>query len=114
MQTPAKMIAVLFLTALVSAAQTGIAGKWQGETDGGATIVLDLTVKGAELSGTLTRNGQSTPITEGKVAEKGFRFKATLGEDSATFSGEVAGETLRVWLDRQGPDKAVVFTRVKG
>ncbi|HZB25338.1 MAG TPA: hypothetical protein VE379_04335 [Vicinamibacterales bacterium] len=114
MHTLRTTLAALVALAAVCAAQTAIAGKWEGETDGGASIVLDLTVKGAELSGTLTRNGQSTSISEGKVAEKGFSFKATLGGQSETFSGEVSGETLRVWLDRQGSEKAVVFTRVKG
>lgn len=114
MNTLRTTLAATLALAVVCAAETSIAGKWQGETDGGASIVLDLTVKGTELSGTLTRNGQSTPITEGRVAEKGFSFKATLGEESATFSGELAGEKLRVWLDRQGSEKAVVFTRVKG
>lgn len=114
MNTIRSTVAICVALATVCAADTGIAGKWQGETDGGASIVLDLTVKGAELTGTLTRDGQSTSITEGKVGEKGFTFKAMLGSQSETLSGEPAGEQLRVWLDRQGPEKAVVFTRVKG
>lgn len=93
--------------------QSGLSGKWEGETDGGASIVLDLTVKDAALTGTLTRNGHSTSLTDGKVSKNTFTFKATLNEKIEGFSGELEGDRLRVWLDRQGATKAVVFTRVK-
>ena len=98
---------------VLSAAEAGITGRWQGETDGGASLILDVTEKGAELTGTLTRDGQSTPITDGKVSKGTFTFKATLNGQSETFAGELAGEQLRIWLERQGSAKAVVLTRVK-
>jgi hypothetical protein len=108
------LTAALVLTVAATApAQTGLAGKWQGDTDGGAAIVLDLAVAKEALTGTLTRDGQSSPLSDGKVAKTTFTFKATLGGKDETFSGELKGDELRLWLDRQGPAKAVLFTRVK-
>ena len=36
-----------------------------------------------------------------------------MNERAETFSGEYKGDEIRVWLERQGPSKAVVLTRVK-
>jgi hypothetical protein len=105
--------ALLLACTVVAGAQSTLTGKWQGSTDGGASILLDLTVKGDALSGTLTRDGQSSPLSEGKVTKNTFSFKATLNDKAEALTGEMKDEELRVWLDRQGPEKAVVFTRVK-
>ena len=116
------MLRTLFTTALliagaaIAGAQSGqstMTGKWQGDTDGGAALLLDVTVKGETLTGTLTRNGQGTPLSEGKISKNAFSFKATLNDRTEGFSGEYKGDEIRVWLDRQGPEKAVVLTRVK-
>ena len=116
------MLRTLFTTALLAACaaiagvqsgQSTMTGKWQGDTDGGAALLLDVTVKGETLTGTLTRNGQGTPLSEGKISKNAFSFKATLNERTEGFSGEYKGDEIRVWLDRQGPEKAVVLTRVK-
>jgi hypothetical protein len=104
---------IVLLAPLAIHGQSGVGGKWEGETDGGSSIVLDLTVNDTALTGTLTRNGQSTPLADGKVSKNQFTFKATLNEQTEGFSGELDGDRLRVWLDRQGPTKAVVFTRVR-
>ena len=103
---------LLACTALASA-QSTLTGKWQGDTDGGAALALDLTVKGDVLTGTLTRNGQSTPLSEGTVIKNTFAFKATLNERSEGFAGEWKGDEIRIWLERQGPSKAIVLSRVK-
>ena len=97
----------------MAAAQSTLTGKWQGGTDGGASIVLDLTVKEETLTGTLTRDGQSSPLSDGKVTKNTFSFKATLNEKAEGLSGELKGDEIHIWLDRQGPAKAVVLTRVK-
>jgi hypothetical protein len=119
------MLRTLFTTALllactaIAGAQSGqtaattMTGKWQGDTDGGAALLLDVTVKGETLTGTLTRNGQGSPLSEGKITRNAFSFKATLNERTEGFSGEHKGDEIRIWLDRQGPEKAVVLTRVK-
>jgi hypothetical protein len=107
-------VAAIALTCAVGAQDQGtLTGKWQGETRGGAALVLDLTVKGAELTGTLTRDDVSTPISEGKVTKNTFTFNATLGDRTDGFSGELADNQIKIWLDRQGPSTAIVLHRVK-
>jgi hypothetical protein len=105
---------ILLLASTVAAgAQSTLTGKWQGDTDGGASLALDLTVKGEVVTGTVTRNGQGAPLSEGKVTQNTFTFKATMNERAETFSGEWKGDEMRIWLERQGPSKAIVLTRVK-
>ena len=88
-------------------------GKWQGETKNGFQIELALTATETALSGTLTRNGQTATIANGKVSKDTFTFKATLDDQTEGFTGEVAGDEITVWLDRQGPSPAAVLKRVK-
>src|SRR5689334_19534952 len=110
-----RLFAVAFVVTLTAAAvaQSSLAGKWQGETPGGSSLALDLTVKDTVLTGTLTRETEKSPIAEGKITNNTFTFKATLGGQPETFAGELKGEELRIWLERQGPAKTVVMTRVK-
>lgn len=105
--------AILLTCSLVAHAQATLTGKWQGETRGGAAIVLDLVVKETALTGTLTRDGVSSPLTDGKVSKNTFTFKATLGDQTEALSGELADNEIKVWLDRQGPETAIVLKRVK-
>ena len=105
-------LAVLLVAfAVVMCAQQGLDGVWEGETRAGASLVLTLEVKDATLTGTLVREGQSTPITDGKASKNTFTFKATLGDRQESFSGEQAGDEIKVWLDRQGPATAIVLRR---
>jgi hypothetical protein len=94
-------------------AQSTLTGKFQGTTPNGAQLVLDLTATDTAVSGTLTREGETVKIADGKVKEKTFTFKATLGDQAEAFSGELAGNDIKVWLDRRGPDSAITLTRVK-
>jgi hypothetical protein len=115
--SPFGAVAAIVLTSSIvahtQAALAGLTGKWQGETNAGAAIVLALTVKGTALTGTLTRNGVSTPLSEGKTSKNTFTFKAKLGDQIEDFSGELADSQIKVWLDRQGVSTAVVLKRVK-
>jgi hypothetical protein len=109
----ASMAAIALASATVASAQPGLTGRWHGETNAGAVLVLDLTVKGAALTGTLTRDDVSTTISEGTVSKNTFTFKAMLGEQLEAVSGELADNQIKVWLDRQGPSTAIVLTRMK-
>src|SRR5687767_14912075 len=104
-----SIAAMLLIGTTVAYAQPGLTGKWQGETQSGSTIVLDITVKGAELTGTFTRNEQAGPISEGKVAKNAFTFKATVNDQAVAFSGELAGDDIKIWMDQQGPARAIVL-----
>jgi hypothetical protein len=99
--------------AAVVYAQSALTGKWQGETPNGAVIVLDLTATETALTGTLTRNGQPATVTDGKVSKNTFTFKATINDQAEGFTGELAKDEMKVWLDRQGPERAAVLKRVK-
>lgn len=105
------ILALMF--ALAAHAQSGLTGKWEGETKSGSQVTLDLVVKGSTLTGTLTNGGQTLPIENGKVSKNTFTFTATRGEQTDGFSGEVDGDQVTVWIDRQGRDRAAVLKRVK-
>ncbi len=102
----------LLLTAFVHA-QAGLAGKWAGETKSGSQVTLDLTVKGATFTGTLTNNGELMPLEDGKVTKDTFTFSATRNETKEAFTGEFKADDMMVWMDRQGRDRAAVLKRVK-
>ena len=102
----------LLLTA-VAFAQSTVTGKWEGQTPNGFKIVLDLKATESTVTGTLTREDTTVPIAEGKVTKNTLTFKATLEDQTESFTGEVAGDQLTVWLDRQGRERAATLTRVK-
>ena len=104
---------VLIAFASIVQAQHALTGTWEGETRGGASLALRLSVEGTVLTGTLTRDDQPITISDGKVSKNAFTFQATLNDRTERFSGEVAGDELRIWLDRQGPSTAIVLRRVK-
>ncbi len=106
-------VMVSTLTVLAQA-QHVLNGAWQGETRNGSAIVLTLDVKGDALTGTLARNGEPTAIADGKVSDKTFTFKATLNDQTEAVSGEIAGDGIKVWLDRQGAESAITLRRAKG
>jgi len=108
----ARIALAIFLVPVLSAAQT-LAGKWQGQTPNGTEITMDLTVTETTLKGSLTRGDQTIPLVDGKVNKNTFTFTATLNEETETLTGELAGDEIKVWLDRQGREMAAVFKRVK-
>lgn len=110
-----RLLAVMTLAMLAASvqAQDTLTGKFQGTTPNGAKLTLDLTATDTALSGTLTRDDEAVKITDGKVQGKTFTFKATVGGKDEAFSGELAGNDIKVWLDRRGPEGAVTLSRVK-
>ena len=109
----ASVAAIVLTCATVTNAQATLTGQWQGETRAGSVIVLDLTVNGTVLTGTLTRNGESAPLSEGTVSKNTFTFKAKINDQTEGFSGELADGHINIWLDRQGAETAIVLKRVK-
>lgn len=101
----------LALTVIGASAQTGLTGRWQGETPNGTPLVLELTATDSELTGTLTRADETVKIADGKVAKNTFTFKATLNEQTEGFTGEFTGDQMKVWLDRQGPERTATLKR---
>ena len=106
-------LAIFLVPVLSSAAVQSLTGKWVGMTANGTELALDLTATETTLRGTLTRGENVIPLENGKVVKNALTFTATFNEQTETFTGELAGEELKVWLDRQGKDMAAVFKRVK-
>ena len=93
-------------------AQSPIAGKWQGKTPNGFTLELDLIVTGDAVTGTFKREGDSLPITDGKIAKNTLTFTVILRDQVERLSAEVTGDDMKAWLDRQGPTMAASLKRV--
>jgi hypothetical protein len=113
MNTVLSTMTMALMFAAVVDAQATLTGKWEGKTRNGFEILLDLTATTTSLTGTLTRNGQATTITDGKVATNGFSFKAAINDQTEGFTGELGDDEIRLWLDRQGPASAAVLKRIK-
>ena len=103
------------LALAATAPQASLTGKWEGKTSNGTTVVLVLKATDTEVTGTLHRvdDDVKTEITDGKVSKNTFTFKATLGDQTESLTGEFSGDDMKVWLDRQGPERAAVFKRAK-
>jgi hypothetical protein len=93
-------------------AQGVLTGAWQGQTPAGSALLMDLIAKGDALTGTLTVGTQKAPIEGGKVSKNTFTFSATMGGGTEGFTGEIAGDEIRMWMDDRGPSAAVTLKRV--
>ena len=108
----AVAVIIMSFASLVQA-QDKLNGTWEGETRSGSSIALTFVVKGTALTGTLVRSGESATLSEGKVSKNSFSFKATLNGQPEGFSGELAGDALTIWMDRQGASKAIELRRAQ-
>jgi hypothetical protein len=97
--------------ALGAQAASPFAGKWEGETGTGRRVVLDLTVKGSQATGTFTLVQQTVEISEAKVDDKTLSFKVALEGRTPTITGERVGEQLKLVVD--GVSNPVLLSRVK-
>jgi hypothetical protein len=107
----------LLLTAVVHA-QAKLTGKWEGETKSGSPVVLDLKATETAVTGTLTVDGKPATIADGKVSKNTFTFQATFDEGGGRphtegLTGELAGDQITLWLDRQGHSSDAILKRVK-
>ena len=103
----------LFVLASGPRAQSAITGTWRGQTPNGSSLELNLTVTEQKLTGTVIREGESFVITDGKVSKNTFTFALTMNDQAETITGEIDGDQMKAWLDRQGPSMAAVLKRVK-
>ena len=72
------VFACLWLLSALMHAQSGVAGRWttEGAPGGAATIVLQLTVKGAVVDGTITLGESPTQaVSDGKTEGNTVTFK---------------------------------------
>jgi hypothetical protein len=92
--------------------KAGLVGKWQGQTPNGMSLTLDLTGDDKSFRGTLTREGETSPITDGTSSKNTFTFKVTIEGETETIEGTWENDQLKAWLTRQGPERTAVLTRV--
>jgi hypothetical protein len=112
MKTFLTGIMIALVWAATVHAEAPITGKWQGKTPNGFELELDLSATKTALTGTFIRNGQATDISGGKVSQNTFTFKATLNDQTTGFTGEIEGNQIKLWMDRQGPSAAAVLKRI--
>ena len=116
-RTVNRVLTVVMLALLLcggaAAQDTELTGTWKGQTPNGTNLTLELVQKGDVFTGTLTRESESTPISEGKVSKNTFTFKATFSGETETVEGTFDKTDLKAWLTRQGPERAAMLTRVE-
>ena len=94
-------------------AQGALTGQWQGQTPNGASILMELTAKGSDLTGTMTVGPQKSAIEGGKISKNTFTFSVAMGGGTEGFTGEIAGDDMKMWMDDRGPSAAITLKRVK-
>ncbi len=104
-----SVVCVFFIA--VTHGQAGLTGHWEGSTDLGRHVVLDLKVSDQQLTGTFALDKQSAEIRDGKATGKTFTFAVTIGGRTASFTGELMDESIK--LAAQGGAAPVVLKRVK-
>jgi hypothetical protein len=108
-----RSIPIVFVIPVLLMAQTALTGTWEGQTPNRASIVLELAVKGADLTGTMHVGAEKSPIENGKISKNTFTFSVAMGGGVEAFTGERAGDEIRIWMDDRGPAAAITLKRMK-
>lgn len=104
------VLVLAFLPTLVQA-QAGPGGRWHETTPSGLNAELELATEGTKVTGTFTVRGRQLAISDGEWSQNTFRFKALLEDKPEGFSGEIAGDQITLWRDRNGRGDAVTLKR---
>jgi hypothetical protein len=107
---PLGIGALIFLCSVTILGQPSLSGKWEGTTGQGRRVSLELKSDGQQLTGTLTMDQQSGAISGGRVTGKTFSFKATVGERTSAFTGELKDDGIE--LTPQGAKNPVTLKKV--
>jgi hypothetical protein len=104
---------VLAALMTMSAVAADVTGKWTGEMPGRGgnprAVTLELKADGATLTGTMSgAQGRQNEITEGKVNgdQVSFVVKNNFqgNEVKTTYNGKVAGDELKLTVQREGAE----------
>lgn len=109
-----RMLNVLLLVLLLcvmAQAQTDLSGKWSETTPSGLNAELDIKATATTLTGTFSVRARPLTITDGKVTKNTFTFKAALEGQPEGFSGELNGDSIVLWRDRNGKVDALTLKR---
>src|SRR5262245_17297900 len=96
---------------VIAQAQGGLSGKWTETTPSGLNAELDLKATEAAVTGTFTVRGRPMTISDGKVTKNAFTFKAALEGQPEGFSGELNGDSIVLWRDKNGKGDALTLKR---
>lgn len=109
-----RILNVLLLAVLLcvmAQAQTDLSGKWSETTTSGLNAELDIKATATTLTGTFSVRARPMTITDGKVTKNTFTFKAALEGQPEGFSGELNGDSIVLWRDRNGKVDALTLNR---
>jgi hypothetical protein len=106
-----RTLALALAASTLLHAQQALTGTWEGQTPNRQPIVLELAAKGETVTGTMAAGEQKSPIENGKVAKNTVTFSATMGGGTEAFTGELAGNELKIWMDDRGPAAAITLKR---
>jgi len=106
----------LFLAVSIGAIAADVAGMWTAQVpgrNGTRDTKFTLKVDGDKLTGTMSVEGQDTPLTDGKVAGNTVSFSASVDRGGNTikynFTGKLAGDEIQFKRDG-GQGQAREFT----
>jgi len=92
----------LFLALSIGAAAADIAGMWIAQVpgrNGTRDTKFNLKVDGDKLTGTISVDGQDTPIADGKVSGDSVSFTANMDRGGNTikftFTGKMSGDEIQ-------------------
>lgn len=115
--------AIVFTAVLVFAQESELTGRWQATLKKGdrtGTSVMDLTVSGTHVTGTLSdQSGQIWQIQDGKLEGDQLTFDVTARERGGTkkihFFGQVTNDLITLHNESNGkPGQTMVFHKMKG
>jgi hypothetical protein len=106
-----NVLLLVLLLCIMAQAQGGLSGKWTETTPSGLNAELDIKATDTSITGTFTVRARPMTITDGKVTNNTFTFKAALEGQPEGFSGELNGDAIVLWRDRNGKVDALTLKR---
>ena len=106
-----NVLLLVLLLCVMAQAQTGLSGQWTETTPSGLNAELDVKATDTALTGTFSVRARPLAITDGKVTKNTFTFKAALEGQPEGFSGELKGDEIVLWRDRNGKGDALTLKR---
>jgi hypothetical protein len=106
-----NVLLVVLLLCVMAQAQTDLSGKWTETTPSGLNAELDVKATETSMTGTFTVRGRPMTISDAKVTKNTFTFKAALEGQPEGFSGELNGDSMVLWRDKNGKVDALTLKR---
>ena len=106
-----NVLLVVLLLCVMAQAQTDLNGKWTDTTPSGLNAELDVKATETSMTGTFTVRGRPMTISDAKVTKNTFTFKAALEGQPEGFSGELNGDSMVLWRDKNGKVDALTLKR---